>query len=231
MHPQKDMPSESKPLKQWLSLNEAAKQLGVHPATLRRWADDGEIAAMVTPGGHRRFIVADLDRFSEERQRQRVVSGIEQMWADQVLDETRRQISAQRDGAWLSTFSEQQREHKRILGRQLLDITLKYISLKEGGEDLLDSARAIGCEHALDGLQAGLPLVEALRIVLFFRDTMYKVALQLPEVAHVKAEVNAKLLRRMGALLATVELSVAETYDQAYRSSSLQQSIPDRAGY
>jgi len=70
-----------------------------------------------------------------------------------------------------------------------------------------------------------------LRIVLFFRDTMYKVALQLPEVAHVKAEVNAKLLRRMGALLATVELSVAETYDQAYRSSSLQQSIPDRAGY
>ena len=225
------MPTEDKPFKPWLSLNEAAKQLGIHPATLRRWADGGEIAAMVTPGGHRRFVVAEIDRFSEERQRQRVVSGIEQMWADQVLDEARRQISAQRDAAWLSTFNEKQREHKRILGRQLLDLTLKYISLKEGGEDLLDSAHAIGREHALDGLQTGLPLVEALRIILFFRDTMYKVALQLPEVAHVKAEVNARLLRRIGALLATVELSVAETYDQAYRSSSLQQSIPDLAGH
>lgn len=209
------MPSEDKHFKQWLSLNEAAKQIGVHPATLRRWADDGEIAVMVTPGGHRRFAMAEIDRFSEERQRQRVVSGIEQMWADQVLDETRRQITALHGAAWLSTFDEKQREHKRILGRQLLGITLKYILLKEGGEDLLDSARAIGREHALDGLQMGLPLVEALRIILFFRDMMFKVALQLPEVAHVKAEVNAQLLRRIGALLATVELAVAETYDYA----------------
>ncbi len=122
------MTSENKPPKQWLGLNEAARQLGVHPVTLRRWADDGAIAVMVTPGGHRRFAVAEIDRFSEERQRQRVVSGIEQMWADQVLDETRRQITAQRGATWVSTFNDQQREHKRILGRQLLDITLTLLN-------------------------------------------------------------------------------------------------------
>ncbi len=218
------MSSSDKSSKQWLGLNEAAQQLGVHPVTLRRWADDGEIAVMVTPGGHRRFAVAEIDRFSEERQRQRVVAGIEQTWADQVLDETRRQISRHPDAAWLSPFDEQQREHKRVLGRQLLDITLKYISLKQGGEDLLESARIIGREHATEGLQMGLPLAEALRIVLFFRDTMYKVALQLPEVAHVKTEVNAQLLRRIGALLATVELAVAETYDDARLQSATHQT-------
>ncbi len=218
------MTSEIKPVKQWLSLNEAAKQLGVHPVTLRRWADEGEIAVMVTPGGHRRFEVTEIARFSEERHRQRVIAGIEKTWADQVLDETRRQISAQRDAAWLSPFNEEQREHKRILGRQLLDITLTYISLKQGGEDLLHSAHAIGREHALDGLRVGLPLVEALRIILFFRDMMFRVALQLPEVAHVKAEVNAQLLRRIGTLLATVELAVAETYDYARLQSSAGQS-------
>jgi hypothetical protein len=175
---------------------------------------------MVTPGGHRRFEVTEIERFSEERQRQRVVAGIEQMWADQVLDETRRQINAQRDAAWLSSFNEQQREHKRQLGRQLLDITLTYISLKQGGEDLLHGAHAIGREHALDGLRMGLSLVEALRIVLFFRDMMFRVALQLPEVAHVKAEVNAQLLHRIGTLLATVELAVAETYDDARLQTS-----------
>ncbi len=224
------MSSENRSPKQWLGLNEAAQQLGVHPVTLRRWADDGEIAVMVTPGGHRRFAVTEIDRFSEERQRQRVVAGIEQTWADQVLDETRRQISAHHDAAWLSPFDEQQREHKRVLGRQLLDITLKYISLKQGGEDLLESARVIGCEHAEDGLRIGLPLAEALKIVLFFRDMMFNVALQLPEVAHVKAEVNAQLLRRIGALLATVELSVAETYDHARLELSTHQSASQLEG-
>ena len=39
----------------WLSLGEASRLLGVTPATLRRWADHGDVAAFVTPGGHRRF--------------------------------------------------------------------------------------------------------------------------------------------------------------------------------
>src|SRR4030081_2486272 len=41
--------------KPWLSLGEASRVLGITPATLRRWADHGDVAAFVTPGGHRRF--------------------------------------------------------------------------------------------------------------------------------------------------------------------------------
>ena len=41
--------------KRWLAIHEASALLGVSPATLRRWADAGEIAAFATPGGHRRF--------------------------------------------------------------------------------------------------------------------------------------------------------------------------------
>ena len=200
---------------QWISLHEAAKRLGVHSATLRRWADTGEIQVMITPGGHRRFAAADLDRFAEERHRLRVVNGIEQVWAEQALTQARQEIDRHRADPWLSAFDEQDREHKRVLGRQLLDITLKYISLKEGGDDLLEQARAIGCEHAENALGMHLPLVEALRIVLFFRDTLFRVALHLPEVAHLKVEANTQLLLRMGQLLAAVELSVAATYDPA----------------
>ena len=60
---------------QWLTLKEASEFLGVHFTTLRKWADEGEIRVFRTPGGHRRFSVADLRRFLEERVRHEVAPG------------------------------------------------------------------------------------------------------------------------------------------------------------
>jgi excisionase family DNA binding protein len=42
----------------WLTLGQASQTLGVTPATLRRWADRGQISSFTTPGGHRRFLIA-----------------------------------------------------------------------------------------------------------------------------------------------------------------------------
>ncbi len=39
----------------WLTLGEACGLVGVSPATLRRWSDNGDIRTFTTPGGHRRF--------------------------------------------------------------------------------------------------------------------------------------------------------------------------------
>jgi excisionase family DNA binding protein len=47
----------------WLALGQAAKYLGVSERTLRKWADEGRLAAFSTPGGHRRFRLRDLDQF------------------------------------------------------------------------------------------------------------------------------------------------------------------------
>jgi excisionase family DNA binding protein len=38
-----------------LRVSQAAKVLGVHPQTLRQWANEGVIAEVRTAGGHRRF--------------------------------------------------------------------------------------------------------------------------------------------------------------------------------
>jgi len=65
--------------KEWLSPKQAAEQLGVHITTLRRWADGGDISVMVTPGGHRRFALADIERFAEERRRLRMLPGLEKI--------------------------------------------------------------------------------------------------------------------------------------------------------
>jgi len=46
----------------WLSIGPASRLLGVDQDTLRRWADEGRIDAFTTPGGHRRFERAAVDR-------------------------------------------------------------------------------------------------------------------------------------------------------------------------
>lgn len=53
----------------WLSLGPASRLLGIDPDTLRRWADQGRVAAWTTPGGHRRFDRSALERLVSSRER------------------------------------------------------------------------------------------------------------------------------------------------------------------
>ncbi len=51
--------------KGFLNVGQAASYLGVSPASLRKWSDDGRVPVYRTPGGQRRYSVADLDAFME----------------------------------------------------------------------------------------------------------------------------------------------------------------------
>ena len=47
------------------SVSEAAKILGIHPNTLRKWDNEGIANALRLPGGnHRRFTQAELERLA-----------------------------------------------------------------------------------------------------------------------------------------------------------------------
>jgi excisionase family DNA binding protein len=52
----------------WLTVGEAARFIGVSEPTLRKWTDEGRIAAFRTPGGHRRFLVGELIDFRRRRE-------------------------------------------------------------------------------------------------------------------------------------------------------------------
>lgn len=51
----------------YLTPGQVAKLLMVSPAAVRLWAEKGEIKALTTPGGHRRFLPSEVERFSKER--------------------------------------------------------------------------------------------------------------------------------------------------------------------
>jgi len=54
-------------MKKFLKTNEAASYLGVSRSSLTNWVKQGLLGSGVTPGGHYRFTVDELDRFAEKR--------------------------------------------------------------------------------------------------------------------------------------------------------------------
>lgn len=50
-----------------LTPQQVAKLLMVSPVTVRQWAQKGELKALITPGGHRRFTLHDVERFGRQR--------------------------------------------------------------------------------------------------------------------------------------------------------------------
>jgi excisionase family DNA binding protein len=49
-----------------LNVTEAARRLGIHPHTLRSWADKGLVPVVRTLTGYRRFDPGDIDRVIAE---------------------------------------------------------------------------------------------------------------------------------------------------------------------
>jgi excisionase family DNA binding protein len=196
----------------WLTLAQAATRLGVHTSTLRRWADQGQIVVMLTPGGHRRFANEDVERFMADHRHLQLASDLEQIWAEQALIHTRTEIVSHGREQWLAPFSAEERKHKRQLGRKMMGLMLQYVSSDEGGEGLLEEARAIGREHAENALEMGLSLTDALQAAMFFRDAVVEVALDLPDAVRVSPRASKRLLRRINTLLNSVQLAIAETY-------------------
>lgn len=212
------MPNVTNASETWLSLTAAAARLNVHAATLRRWADEGELPFMLTPGGHRRFAVADLDRFAESRRVAQRQSTLPEAWAAQALTRARREIPEHSGEHWLATLDQSARDQHRALGQRLMGLTLQYVSA-EHGDHLLEEARKVGADYGRLCRSSDLPLTDALQAALFFRDRLLEATLDLAETARVRPGDNSRLVRRINALLNAVQLAVAEAYETPHSPS------------
>jgi excisionase family DNA binding protein len=197
-----------------LSLSEAAQFLGVHAATLRRWANAGAIPYLLTPGGHRRFARQDLETFTRQNRHATANAGLEQLWAERAMLHTRQELVDHSHSRWLQAYDEEHRDQERMLGRRLMGVTLQYInhSTEESAQALLEEAREIGHAYARNAISHHLSVVAALEAAMFFHDAMLEVAVQLPQTGRLQAGAHTNLLRKINKVLNTVQLAIAQTY-------------------
>lgn len=167
----------------WLSLREAAELLGMHPATVRLWADRNEIPSRRTSGGHRRFRRADIEaRLRQETEPRQDPAAL--LLIQSVLGRVRFAFT---DGTlntfpWYHHFDDAVRNGYRHLGRRLLELLLRALSADTDSEDLKREANELGHEYGTLTRHSHVPVADVVRAYLYFRTLVDEGILQLVEV-------------------------------------------------
>ena len=204
---------------QWLSLSEAAEMLGMHPATVRLWADRNELPSRRTNGGHRRFRRSDIEaRLRHEAGRKPHPAA--QVLVQSVLGRVRFAFT---DGTlnkllWYEHFDEPAREAYRSLGRRVLELLLHALADGTSKEDLRSEAIKLGVEYGSITRESHVPVADAVRAFLYFRSLVDESVLQLAEVQGVRDQQDipwAESLYQVQALTneilpALIEAALAE---------------------
>ncbi len=168
---------------EWLSLSEAAEMLGIHPATVRLWADRNEIPMRRTSGGHRRFRRADIEaRLRQEFEHKPRPAA--QLLVQSVLGRVRFAFT---DGtlntfSWYAHFNEEAREGFRSLGRRVLELLLRALADGTSEEELRSEAVQLGKAYGAITRESHVPVADAVRAFLYFRSLVDESVLQLAEV-------------------------------------------------
>jgi excisionase family DNA binding protein len=167
----------------WLSLREAAELLGMHPATVRLWADRNELPSRRTNGGHRRFRRADIEaRLRQEAEPRTDPASL--LLIQSVLGRIRFAFT---DGTlntfpWYHHFDTAARDAYRRLGRRLLDLVLRMLNDEAHHEDLKREAIELGREYGSVTRTSHVPVADAVRAFLYFRTLIDEGIFQLTEI-------------------------------------------------
>jgi excisionase family DNA binding protein len=197
---------------EWLTLSQAAEILGVHPSTVRVWADQGYLPTQRTQGGHRRFRRSDLE-IRMHTKRDQIISDATSIYAD-VLHNTRVQINESNLEAqnWYLKMDDEARQQYRLSGRSLVQGLIGHLTSNEDG--LEAEARSLGYEYASRGQRVGLTHVEAVNAFQFFRTMVLDSILTTYENMEVcSPQVWADLVRKMNTFSDLIIITLLDNYD------------------
>jgi excisionase family DNA binding protein len=160
----------------WISLSEASLLLGVSPATVRRWSDAGRLRVFTTPGGHRRFSRASLERLLPADRSHRPSLGSAGLTASRIARtyrRARREVSTEL--AWVLALTDEQRALFRERGQILAARLLQYLDApgREAATDHLREATSNAADYGRAAASHGLSLSQTVEGFLRFRSPFH----------------------------------------------------------
>ena len=159
---------------EWVALGEASRMLGVDGDTLRRWSDQGRLDSFTTPGGHRRFRRAAIERIAGSRRAgQRPLLARLGATPERVQAAYRRSYGS-RDASGSGARAAVEpvdREAFRHDGRRLVDALLRFLdaNLADTRMELEAEASDIAAELGIRLATGGVSLSESIRFFVAAR--------------------------------------------------------------
>lgn len=199
------MPRAAQASPEWLSLDQAARRLNVHPATLREWADKGRIPTIRTPGGHRRFSDSDVGAMAAQ------VAPDLSLLMDATVGHARIATTGGRlaSESWYSRFDEAAKNRQRELGIDLVQLLVSFLGDVDRGWP--NEIQDMGRRYATLAKDVGLSLGDAMRAFHLFEELVRSSVSQLT-AARVGGSV--KLEHSAGWFLNEVRVAMVESFSK-----------------
>jgi excisionase family DNA binding protein len=201
--------------KQWLDVSEAAKYLGVHFTTLRRWADAGDIPSIRTPGGRRRFHITELENFiqtSRQNNRRDMILH----WGTKVINNSRQQIQDRNLQAesWMKNLATEQKNNLRLSGNRLMGLLMQYTSRLENGEPFLEEGKHIAKEYGQICHNAGLPISQSIQAFLFFQRSILGAVHETGVMSGISDQESTNIYQRASFFFDVLLIAMVDQYER-----------------
>ncbi len=154
----------------WLTLGQASRTLGVTPATLRRWADRGQISSFTTPGGHRRFLIAAVQAMVPAGRVRRPALSASSDHIARAYRKARPLVGVPGPQRWLDDLSVGERAWFRERGTQLVADLLAYLDAeRDQTSTSLRNAERHATVYGAEAARLGASLSDTVEGFLRFR--------------------------------------------------------------
>lgn len=201
----------------WLSIREASRLLGVHIATLREWSDAGVLPSYRTPGGHRRFSALDLRSFLQ-RQQQHLEPTTPASPADHFIERMRHELRTHplQQAGWFQQLSYNpgtlERAQQLEIGQSLVRCVVGFVENPSERDSLLTEGKRIARDYGRRLKANGLTAGNAARATISFRQLILDTTLKLHLGARTGDEEDAKLFQRVSSFVDEILLAMLDAY-------------------
>ncbi len=195
----------------WLSLSEVAKKLGVHSSTVRLWSDKGILPTHRTSGGHRRYLLHEIELWLHTSREKQVIEPTDALQG--AIGKIRMRVSEGQLEAepWYQKLDADARAQYRTSGGALVRGLIGYLANDTTDEN--NEVMALGYEYASRARRYGLNSVDATQAFLFFRNSLLEALVNAYEDARVPPGLAwGRMLTRLHHFTDQVLLSLLETY-------------------
>ena len=181
----------------------------------------------MTPGGHRRYQVADLKKFMSAHQKavgiKDLVVGLEDTL--EPLREIARTSLSNKD--WYNKLDVESQQRLAGLGRYMLQVIIKYATEPSKREETVKTAHDIGRDFGQTLAKSGLSLTDSVEAFILHRDPIMNATTQLMKRREAFTGRSVEAIPMVGHVMDEALISLVAAH-QLQRNGI--QGKPDRDG-